>query len=105
MKDPATLTETLQKTVSVIPPDVMQDLMLRMATFEQALLAKDPMMPQHLKMSHQVLIQYPETVHLLDNADIAKLLEAAQVLARTQVVQEAAKGKGASKKKMTAEDL
>ena len=33
-------------------------------------------MPQHLAASHRVLVSYPETVHLLDDAEIAKIVEA-----------------------------
>lgn len=105
MKSPELLTPELQKVVSVIPPDVMEDLRVKMATFEQALLVKDPQMPYHMKMSHQLLISYPETVQLLDDTEIAKLLQGAEELMRIEVVSKAVKGKGASKKKMGVDDL
>lgn len=105
MKPIELVPQALQSVISALPAQVMQDLQMKMAEFEAALLARDPMMKHHLESTHRVLITYPETVHLLDNTEIAKLLDGAQELMKIQIVQNAAKGKGASKKKVGVEDL
>ena len=96
MKEPG-----LQTT---LPPDVVSKLTMSLASLEQALLAKDPMMPQHLRASHQLLISYPETVHLLDDDEIARLISAAQIHTQIEIVK-AGTSRAASKKKISADDL
>lgn len=88
-----------------IPRDVMTRLQSSLASLEQALLDKDPLMPQHLRNTHSILISYPETVHLLDDSEIARIIDAAEVHTKTEIVKAAASGKGATRKKVTAEDL
>ena len=87
-----------------LSPDVVAKLTMSLASLEQALLAKDPMMPKHLKESHQLLISYPETVHLLDDDEIARLISAAQIHTGVEIVKAAA-AKGGSRKKISADDL
>jgi len=87
-----------------LSPDVVAKLTMSLASLEQALLAKDPMMPKHLKESHQLLISYPETVHLLDDDEIARLISAAQIHTGIEIVKAAA-SKGGSRKKISADDL
>lgn len=89
-----------------IPKDVMLRLQTSLASLEQSLLDKDPMMPQHLRNTHSILVNYPETVHLLDDSEIARIIDAAEVHTKTEIVKAAAAGKGAgSRKKVTADDL
>jgi hypothetical protein len=89
-----------------IPVDVMTRLQTSLAALQQSLLDKDPMMPQHLRNTHSLLISYPETVHLLDDAEIASIIDAAEVHTKTEIVKAAAAGKGAgSRKKVSADDL
>lgn len=88
-----------------IPRDVMARLQSSLASLEQALLDKDPMMPQHLRNTHSILISYPESVHLLDDAEIARIIDAAEVHTKTEIVKAAAAGKGAIRKKVSASDL
>ena len=88
-----------------IPRDVMTRLQSSLASLEQSLLDKDPMMPQHLRNTHSILISYPETVHLLDDAEIARIIDAAEVHTKTEIVKAAAAGKGAVRKKVSASDL
>lgn len=102
---------TVEKVISMkdntqqtLPPDVVSKLTMSLASLEQSLLAKDPMMPQHLRASHQLLISYPETVHLLDDDEIARLISAAQIHTQIEIVKASA-GRVASKKKITADDL
>ena len=90
---------------SHIPPQIMQDLAIKMGQLQTSLLAADPMMPNHLRESHRLLITYPETVHLLDDSEIALLVQAAEKHTNTQIVSAVAKGKGSSKKKIGADDL
>ena len=87
-----------------VPADVLSRLEMALASLEQSLLDKDPLMPQHLRNTHALLISYPETVHLLSDADIAKIIDAAEIHTKTEIVKQVAAGKG-SKKKMSIEDL
>lgn len=96
------------KASDTVPPDVMARLEMSLASLEQALIAKDPMMPQHLRQSHSLLIQYPETVNLLSDEEIARLIDAAEIHTKTEIVKAAASGKGGSStraKKVSASDL
>lgn len=88
-----------------IPRDVITRLQSSLASLEQSLLDKDPMMPQHLRNTHSILISYPETTHLLDDSEIARIIDAAEVHTKTEIVKAAASGKGATRKKVTADDL
>lgn len=92
---------------SKIPTDVLSSLKMKMASLESALLTKDPDMPNHLKESHRLLITYPETVHLLEDPEIAALIKAAEQQTNTMIVKDAAKGKASSKalSKLSALDL
>lgn len=94
----------MKDTPHSVPPDVMSRLTTNLAALEAALLSKDPMMPNHLRESHRILISYPETVHLLDDTEIARLIEGAVVYTKTEIVKAtAAKKKAASK--VTIDDL
>ena len=92
---------------SALPNDILQKLSMSMASLESALLTKDPQMPQHLQESHRLLLSYPETVHLLEDADIAALIKAAENLTNTQIVRDAVKGKASNKalSRLSAADL
>lgn len=91
---------------SKIPKDIYDRLEQHLADLEQSLIAADPMMPQHLRSSHAILVTYPETVHLLDDSDIARLIDAAEIHTKTEIVKAAAAGKGAgSRKKVSIADL
>ena len=51
-------------------------------------------------------LSYPESVHLLDDNEIARIIDAAEIHTKTEIVKAAAAGKGAgSRKKVTADDL
>jgi hypothetical protein len=65
------------------------------------------MMPQHLRNTHSLLVSYPETVHLLDDAEIARIIDAAEVHTKTEIVKAVAAGKssGGSRKKVDIGDL
>jgi hypothetical protein len=90
-----------------IPQDVLARLDQSLAHLEQSLLAKDPMMPQHLRNSHSLLISYPETVHLLEDHEIARLVDAAELHTKTEIVKAVAKGKasGGTRAKVSVSDL
>lgn len=103
MKPVESLPEAVQ---SAIPADVMQKLGMALDGVEAGLLKQDPEMRRHLQESHRLLISYPETVHLLDDAEINKLLAAAQDLMKQKIVSDIAKGKGsAGRKKPSVDDL
>jgi len=97
-------TYPMKSNQLTLPPDVVAKLTMSLASLEQALLDKDPMMPKHLKESHQLLISYPETVHLLDDDEIARLISAAQIHTGIEIVKATA-AKGGSRKKISADDL
>lgn len=90
-----------------IPHDILSKLEMNLASLEKSLLEKDAMMPQHLRNVHSLLISYPETVHLLEDAEIARIIEGAQAHTKTEIVKAAAKGGAASgsRKKIALEDL
>lgn len=93
-------TDDLQK----IPADIMMRLCQNLDSLEASLLAQDPMMPTHLRNTHQLLISYPESVHLLADSEIATLITAAQK--HTAIVITAAAAKSpAGRKKISADDL
>lgn len=87
-----------------IPSDVLDKLRMSLASLEQSLLAKDPLMPRHLKSTHELLLTYPETVHLLDDGEIAKLIDGAKIHANVEIVK-ASVPKTGGRKKASADDL
>lgn len=92
---------------ATLPPDVFNRLKMSLASLEQALLAKDSMMPQHLRNTHSLLLTYPETVVLLEDSEIALIIDAAEVHTKTEIVKAVAKGgaKGGTRTKVSASDL
>lgn len=100
--------ESKPELVGVIPADVMSKLADELSSLESKLLEKDPEMKNHLRESHRLLITYPETVHLLDDPEIALLLDAAQKIMLTNIVSETAGKKPstrAGKAKPSVDDL
>lgn len=104
MKDVSSLKPEQQ---AKLPPDVLSQVQMKLADYTQALLAKDPDMPKHLQESHRLLITYPETTHLLDDDEIALLIQGQEKLMNTQIVSDAAKKKGTGRglTKLSASDL
>lgn len=84
---------------SKLPADVYTRLNSVLADLEATLLAKDPMMPQHLRSIHGLIISYPESAHLLKDEEIALIIGAAQEHTKVQIVSEAAKKATAPKAK------
>lgn len=102
------INEVKMKPSDKIPADVYDKLSMSLASLEQSLLNQDPLMPNHLRSSHQILIQYPETVHLLEDEEIARLIDAAELHTKTEIVKATAASKSggaASKKKISLGDL
>ena len=97
--------EYRMKRVDTIPPDVLDRLDSHLASLEQALLEKDPMMPQHLRNTHSILISYPETVHLLEDHEIARLINAAEIHTKTEIVKATVKKGTGTRKKIDVGDL
>ena len=97
--------EYRMKRVDTIPPDVLDRLDSHLASLEQALLDKDPMMPQHLRNTHSILISYPETVHLLEDAEIARIIDAAEIHVKTEIVKATVKKGTGTRKKVDVADL
>ena len=97
--------EYRMKRVDTLPPDVLDRLDSHLASLEQALLDKDPMMPQHLRNTHSILISYPETVHLLEDAEIARIIDAAEIHTKTEIVKATVKKAAGTRKKVDVSDL
>ena len=97
--------EYRMKRVDTLPPDVLDRLDSHLASLEQALLDKDPMMPQHLRNTHSILISYPETVHLLEDAEIARIIDAAEIHTKTEIVKATVKKATGTRKKVDVSDL
>lgn len=74
-----------------IPQDVYTRLDSTLLSLEQTLLAKDPMMPQHLRTIHSTIIAYPEAVHILKDEEIARIISGAEEMTKTKIVSDAAK--------------
>jgi len=68
-------------------------ILQRLEYLEQALLAKDPAMKQHLAEIHKLLITYEELVSLLSEEEIGKLMAAQQLHTNVSLVA-AVTGKG-----------
>jgi hypothetical protein len=101
------MKQPTEQQTGIIPADVMSKLIMAMASVESALLTKDPELPKHLQESHRLLISYPETVHLLEDSEIAQLIKGAELLSSTQIVKDAVKGKANNKAlaRLSASDL
>lgn len=93
------ISEMASDDVKNLPPDVMARLESSLASLEQALLNKDPMMAAHLQNSHSLLQSYPETVHLLSGEKMHLLIASAQAHMKTEIIAKAATGKGAGAKR------
>lgn len=107
LSTPAAPRRILMKPSDTIPSDIMQRLETSLASLEASLLEKDAMMPQHLRNTHSLLISYPETVHLLEDHEIARIIDAAELHTKTEIVKAVAKGSsaGGSRKKVSVADL
>ena len=88
-----------------IPADVLDKLTMSMASLEAALIDSDPMLPTHLCSIHSLLISYPESVTLLTDNEVAKLIDGAEIMTKTQIVKASATKAAGSRKKVTADDL
>lgn len=89
-----------------IPAEVYSRLAMSLAEMEKSLLTFDPDMKTHLQESHRLIVTYPETVHLLDDDEIHKLIEAAERLSKTQIVKDtASKSTAGQKKKIAINDI
>lgn len=88
-----------------VPADVMDRLAASLLNLETALLEKDPMMPQHLRNTHSLLITCPETVHLLADSEIAMLIDAAEIHTKTEIVKATVKKGTGTRKKIDVGDL
>lgn len=88
----STRKETMkQDDLAKLPADIYAKLESNLASLEQTLLAKDPMMPQHLRTIHATVIAYPEAVHLLKDDEIARIISGAEEMTKTKIVSDAAK--------------
>jgi len=93
---------------SKVPQDVYNKLDAALSSLEKSLLEKDPLMKNHLRESHALLITYPETVVLLKPNEINTLIAAAEKHTQTQIVADVVKGKSGgsrSKKQATLDDI
>jgi len=73
------------------------ELLTRLDQLEEALLARDPMMKQHLGAIHKQLTTYEELVHLLTIEQIAQIVGAQQQHTNTTLLQEVTSKAGKAK--------
>ena len=99
------MKERNEEAMSRIPDATMRSLEMSLASLEQALLAKDPLMSQHLRNTHSLLISYPETVHLLEDKEIELIIDAAEVHTKTEIVKAVAAKKGGGRAKVSVDSL
>lgn len=93
-------------TTMTTPSPHADTLATRLAALDAALLERDPLMANHLRNIHALLITYPETVHLLKDAEIAMLINAAELHTNTSIIKAvAAKPASSRKAKVSAADL
>lgn len=89
--------------------DQLSLLLPKIAALEQALVDKDPKMPEHLRSIHKALIQYEELSHLLTEEQLGTIIAAQSQKLGVVLAEEtkASKGKSsaAALKKITADDL
>lgn len=95
---------------SKVPQDIYQKLDGHLSALEQALLEKDPMMKNHLRESHALLISYPETVVLLKPNEVNTLIKAAELHVQTEIVKATATSKSATgiakgKRQVSTDDI
>jgi hypothetical protein len=93
---------------SKVPQDVYNKLDAALSSLEKALLEKDPLMKNHLRESHALLVTYPETVVLLKPEEVNTLIRAAEKHTQTQIVADVVKGKGTGitrKKSVSVDDI
>lgn len=88
-----------------VPADVMSRLAASLLNLETSLLEKDPRMPLHLRNTHSLLITYPETVHLLEDCEIARIIDAAEIHTKTEIVKATVKKGTGTRKKIDVGDL
>lgn len=86
------------------------ELLTRLASLEEALLAKDPMMPTHLAAIHRSLVTHEELVHLLTDDQIGAIVNAQQSHTNTFLAAEVTTKTGSNKAagraaKLTLSDL
>jgi hypothetical protein len=94
-----------EEAMSRIPDATVRSLEMSLASLEQALLAKDPLMSQHLRNTHSLLISYPETVHLLEDKEIELIIDAAEVHTKTEIIKAVAAKKGGGRAKVSVDSL
>ena len=82
-----------------IPAGVMAALQSQLNKLQLGLLNSDPELPSYLKESHKLLISYPETAHLLDDAEMRVILDAQQKWTTTEIVKATAAKKKSTKAK------
>lgn len=80
------------------PADPLQfEMLTRLASLEEALLARDPLMKTHLGAIHKQLITHEELVHLLSPVQIGEIVRAQQSHTNTSLAQEVTTTSGKAK--------
>lgn len=103
----ALLNGVIMKPSDRIPAEVMEQLTMELASLEKALLEKDPMMRVHLQKSHRMIQDYPETTNLLEDKEIALIIDGLELHTKTEIVKISSKPAAAGRRaaKITADDL
>lgn len=101
------LNGVIMKPSDKIPPEIMEQLTMELASLEKSLLEKDPMMKIHLQKSHKMIQDYPETQNLLEDHEIALIIDALELHTRTEIVKVSSKPAAAGRRaaKVSVDDL
>lgn len=103
------LNNQLDSAAGALDPAIMAKLTMHLADLEQSLLTNDPLMPQHLRNTHALVLSYPESVHLLEERDaVGIIIKALQKHTSVEIVKAtAAKPRASSARasKVSASDL
>ena len=87
-----------------LPQDVYDKLIASFQQMDAALISKDPQMKEHLRNIHATQIQYPGSLVLLEDKDIARQIEAYKTHAGIEIVKATAKGQVKSSRKQVSID-
>lgn len=102
----STLDYTKGFTVSdSVPAETMTAISSHLDSIAAGLLTKDPMIPHHLRNTHQLLLSYPESRHLLSEPQVATLIGGLQYHTGIEIVKEKAATAKRSRTKLSADDL
>ena len=96
----------IMKPSDAIPLNIMEELVGEIKAVEEGLLKKDPMMKVHLQRSHRMIMEYPETAVLLEDHEIATIINGLKMHTNVEIAKSPARAStGKKAAKLTLDDL